>query len=107
MKPTITKIKTEIPLEMYSPEISYEKRKWLKSIGAAELPEPMKFIYPGLSCDVRLMSMRDVMEKPLESLQDDYEREMSIYTKQVSLKLEDSRNLSVYGTVMPDTDMSE
>lgn len=56
-------------------EIGDEKKEWLKSIGAGEFPEPIKYIYtfPNYSGAFNL-SERYVNETPLEELKAQYER---------------------------------
>lgn len=52
-----------------------EKRKWLKSIGAGEFPEPVKYIYtfPGYKGAFNL-SERYLEETPLEELKAQYQK---------------------------------
>lgn len=56
-------------------EISGEKQKWLKSIGAAEFPEPIRYIYtfPDYNGAFNL-SERYIKEHTLEELKAQYEK---------------------------------
>ena len=52
-----------------------EKEEWLRSIGAAEFPEPVKYIYsfPGYEGAFNL-SENYVEETPLEDLKNQYQK---------------------------------
>lgn len=56
-------------------KVEQEKRDWLKSIGAAEFPEPVKYIYtfPEYKGAFNL-SERYVDETPLEELKAQYQK---------------------------------
>lgn len=52
-----------------------EKREWLKSIGAAEFPEPIKYIYTFQNYNGAFnLSERYVNETPIEKLKAQYEK---------------------------------
>ncbi len=64
-------------------EVDEEKKAWLKSIGAGEFPEPVKYIYtfPGYKGAFNL-SERYLEETPLEALKAQYQ-ENKTYAEEV------------------------
>lgn len=73
-------------------EISTEKKMWLKSIGAVEFEEPVKYTYGFLGYNGCFnLSVKDIVETPLEVLRQSYED-----SKKYALSFQDEKRKGTF-----------